>query len=144
MKKSIKLVFACLSLVFLLTFAACKKESNSKPEYATGLKFDKKRYDKVPKKAQLLKRSYENLPSKVVLTDFTPPVADQGRFGTCVAWASTYAGMTTAEAAAARIFNKKEIEQMAFSPYYLYRSCNPHQIKHPKLKECIPKMLWTG
>lgn len=69
MKKSVKLVFACFSIVFLLTFAACKKESNSKPDYGTGLKFDKKRYDKVPEKAQLLKRSYENLPSKVVLTD---------------------------------------------------------------------------
>lgn len=139
MKKSIKLLFACFSLLLLFCFAACKKESNSKPDYGTGLKFDKKRYDKVPEKAQLLKRSYENLPSKVVLTDFTPPVADQGRFGTCVAWASTYAGMTTAEAASARIVNKNEIEEMAFSPYYLYRSCNPHQIKASEVKGMYPE-----
>ena len=129
MKKYAKYVLAGLLAVVLLNLCACKNETPKSFEYPTGLKFEKKRYNKVPKKAQLITRSYEKLPSRVVLTDFTPPVADQGQFSTCVAWASAYAGMTTAEALVSNLKEKNSLSTRAFSPYYLYRSCNPNEIK---------------
>ena len=142
MKKYGKLILAGILAAVLLNLCACKNEVQKDFVYPTGLKFDKKRYNKVPKKAQLVKRSYEKLPSYVVLTDYTPPVGDQGAFGTCVAWASTYAGMTTAEAVVSQQKEKYTLEAQAFSPYYLYRSCNPDQIKKATGMYCEDALDW--
>ncbi len=129
MKKLGNLILTGILAAVLLNLCACKKQIKNKPECATGLIFDKERYNNVPRKAQLLTRSYENIPSSVMLTDFTPPVAYQGDFGTCAAWASAYAAMTTAEAVVQKNTDKSLLKQNAFSPFYLYRSCNPDQVK---------------
>lgn len=142
MKKYGKLILAGILAALLLNLSACKNEMQKGFEYPTGLKFDKKRYNKVPKKAQLVTRSYDKLPSSVVLTDFTPPVADQGVYGTCVAWASAYAGMTTAEASLSSKKEKSSLSAQAFSPYYLYRSCNPDQIKKATGMFCEDALDW--
>lgn len=101
------------AFVLLGVLSCAKKETVS-----TGLVYDEASYAKVAKKAQLVTRAYDFLPSSSDLQWYTPTPGDQGDFGTCVSWATTYCAMTMCNT----IINGNE---RIFSPYYLYRSCNP-------------------
>jgi hypothetical protein len=59
-------------------------------ERATGLIFDSASVRAVPYKAQLITADYRNLPSSVSLEQYCPVAGDQGRYGTCVAFATAY------------------------------------------------------
>ena len=115
MKKLVLLLAACFLLL------SCK---NNK-KYATGLIEDKESYNKIPLKAQLVTRDYSNLPEKVILDKYTPVPESQGKYGTCVAWATTFAAMTTCESIMENRTSQYTASTEAFSPYYLYRYCNP-------------------
>lgn len=119
MKKYFLVLFAGLCLF------SCKKQ----PEHGTGLIYDEKSYLSVPEKAHLVTRAYENLPSAVNLMYYTPTPEDQGRFGTCVGWSTTFAAMTTCESIMKGRDSQSETSQQVFSPYYLFRSCNPSDKK---------------
>lgn len=85
-----KLLFV---LAITVLFISCKKTS----ELGTGLVYDEKSYLAVPQKANLVTRAYEDLPEAVNLMYYTPSPESQGQFGTCVAWSTTFAAMTTCE-----------------------------------------------
>ena len=115
MKKLVLLLAACFILL------SCKNNR----KYATGLIEDKESYNKIPLKAQLVTRDYSNLPEAVNLKHYAPVPGDQGQFGTCVAWATTYAAMTTCESIMEGRNSQYDSSSEVFSPYYLYRYCNP-------------------
>ena len=111
-----------LFLITLALFSSCSKK------HAGGLLFDEERYNSLPRKAQLVSRSYENLPSSVSLVYYTPYPGDQGSFSTCAAWATSYAGMTTVDALIHENTDRNYTTQNVFSPYYLYQMCNPYDV----------------
>lgn len=73
-----KIAVLILSLLASFAFYSCKE----KTPYATGLEFDEKKYEKVPRKARLITRDYENLPESVDLRPYAPYPGDQGSYGT--------------------------------------------------------------
>ena len=103
------------------SFFSCKKA----PQYATGLVFSQEDYESIPQKARQIKRAYEYLPASVSLQDYMPYPGNQGDFGTCVAWSSVYGAMTMAYAYSQKITDRNQITQNVFSPYYMYKNCNP-------------------
>ncbi|MBQ9538926.1 MAG: C39 family peptidase [Treponema sp.] len=115
-----KLVFRVLLAAFSsFLLASCAKK------YATGLEFDPDVYESLPRKARLVTRAYENLPTSVSLVSYTPYPGDQGQFGTCVSWATSYAGMTTVDSVINSRTDRRITTGNVFSPYYLFQSCNP-------------------
>ena len=113
-----------LVLIAGLMFFSCKKQIN----HGTGLLFDDEAYLKIPEKAHLVTRDYDDLPEAVSLMYYTPTPGDQGSYGTCVAWSTTYAAMTTCESIMNGRDNQYETTAQVYSPYYLFRVCNPHDI----------------
>ncbi|MCR5613728.1 C1 family peptidase [Treponema sp.] len=138
---SVSAVLAAAFTVGLVLFASCAPSggvrgaggnngaSGKNQKYATGLIEDKESYDKIPVKATLVTREYENLPEAVTLIQYTPVPQSQGQYGTCAAWATTYAAMTTAESVMSGRNNQNESSRKAFSPYYLFRYCKPDDYK---------------
>lgn len=88
--------------------------------YMTGLLPDDGRYDKLPKKAELLTRSYTTLPASHSLMPFCPEVKSQRQYGTCASWATAYAARTIAEAIKYGWTDKGQITYEAFSPIFVY------------------------
>ncbi|SFN24677.1 C1 family peptidase [Marinobacter pelagius] len=74
-----------LTCVYLTPFPA------SAQSYSLGEDYDKELYLSVPKVAPLSRGNFDELPTRVSLLDYAPPVGDQGSAGSCVGWASTYA-----------------------------------------------------
>lgn len=70
-----------------------------------------------------------NLPSSVDLTPYFPPIGDQGNYGTCVAWATTY-NHKTALNALANGYSSSQLSSPAYqsSPKDLYLAI-PDQYK---------------
>ncbi|WP_191016158.1 C1 family peptidase [Treponema zioleckii] len=123
MKKSSLFFITFSFFVFGSSLFSCSKG------YKTGLVLDSKAYDEVPLKAVLSTRDYEALPDSKNLSMFTPYAGDQGKFGTCAAWASAYAAMTTAAAVTSGLSDRDSVTQKVFSPYFLYRGANPYDRK---------------
>ena len=117
MKRSV----LCISVLLGLLVTSCSR----KLPHATGLLFDEQKYDSLPRKARLVTRSYENLPQSVSLLPYTPYPGDQGNYGTCVAWSTTYAGMTTAASVMQNRTSRSLTSANVFSPYYMFQMCNP-------------------
>ena len=95
-----------LGLAGLLALSACKKDSdssnnNNPANRNTGLNGTDD-VNTIPKNinysSNFFKGSNASLPAKKDLSEFLPPVGNQGQFGTCVAWAVGYNFKTAIEA----------------------------------------------
>jgi len=82
-------------------------------------------YNSLPRRADLYSVSYEGLPGSFSLKQFSPFPGDQSDYGTCVAWAASYAARTIMESIALNRLNQTETTQNAFSPVYVYRNIRP-------------------
>ncbi|WP_396636086.1 C1 family peptidase [Maribacter sp. R77961] len=110
---------------FLLLFLFISTLSFAQSQRSTGLLFDDEAYEKTPIKAK-------NVAFQDVVTEFTstslkqyvPEVRDQGSYGTCVGWASSYYGRTILEARLAANTNRASITQNTFSPVFTYLNAN--------------------
>ncbi|MCL2229682.1 MAG: C1 family peptidase [Treponema sp.] len=89
-----------------------------------GAIFDEQ-YDNLPRRAELSARAYEGLPSAFSLRQFAPLPGDQEHYGTCVAWAASYAARTISESVALNRTNQTETTQNAFSVAQIYRHIRP-------------------
>ena len=98
-------------LLFLSNFAA----------RAQGLKINDDAYRKIPIKKSYLTTT-DSLPRSVDMSAYVPSVIDQGQLGTCVAVSSAYYARTILEAIRLDITDKKKIDELRFSPSYLYNA----------------------
>ncbi|MBU2020189.1 MAG: C1 family peptidase [Bacteroidetes bacterium] len=64
----------------------------------------------------------DGLPKAVSLFQYAPSVKDQGDYGTCVGWSSTYYIATIELARHLGIDTKTQIDALAFDPFYTYLS----------------------
>ena len=87
---------------------------------AQGLNFNDEAYRKVPLKFAKQTSIGEGLPARVDLSMYVPTVKDQGRFGTCVGFATAYYARTILEAIRRKTTNQDSIDALRFSPSYLY------------------------
>jgi len=86
-----------------------------------GLVFDDAAYDKVLLKASLTRSLYDTVPSRASLKKYSPTPKSQGKYGTCVGWATAYSARTIAMAQYNGWTNKSTITNNAFSPSFIYR-----------------------
>jgi hypothetical protein len=88
--------------------------------YRTGLNFDDEAYALTPVNKAELKRSYDNLPTKVDLKPYCPLPQKQDDKSTCVGWAVGYAACTISEAISKNMTDKAQLSEMATSPEFIY------------------------
>ncbi|WP_299461876.1 C1 family peptidase [uncultured Microscilla sp.] len=88
-------------------------------DYGLGVKIDEEGYNKV-KLAHVSRGDFKALPGKVSLKKYCPTPGNQGKTGTCVAWSSTYGARTIIYAMEHGITNPKKINNIAFSPSFIY------------------------
>ena len=133
MKKILLFVLTLIPLFFI----SC---SGKKVERPTGLLIDAEAYEKIPKKARLVSREYEDLPSAVDLREYVPLTGNQGQYGTCTAWATTYCAMTTTDSIGLGRIGRQVAANNVFSPLFLYRNCKPDDpMAFPEIRWCSKK-----
>jgi hypothetical protein len=85
----------------------------------TGLNFDERAYRSIPEEEKPMGFG-ENLPKSASLRKYAPFVANQGQYGTCVGWSSTYYAATIEYARLTNLSDQKLISSQAFDPYFTY------------------------
>lgn len=115
-------------LAFLLAVPAALLAQD---EPGTGLIFDLPSYRGTPYKAQLTAQSYADLPSRASLEPYCPTPGDQGKYGTCVAFAVAYHMRTVLYGVQHGITDKARLNASLFSPSFVYE-----QIKSPDDTNC--------
>ncbi|RYF77301.1 MAG: hypothetical protein EOO39_04250, partial [Cytophagaceae bacterium] len=101
-----------MKLLVLLLFPSCL--------YAQGLTINDAAYQRVAQKSARME--VKKLPSRIDLSVYTPTVMNQGELGTCVAVSVGYYMRTMLEARRLGITSKAAIDNLRFSPSYLYNS----------------------
>ncbi len=96
----------------------------------SGLLIDKETYEKVEMATPMASYVYENLPKVKSLEEYCPPIGDQGRYGTCVGWATAYYAYTIVNAMNTENTTPESDEEI-FSPAWIYE-----QIKFDIDNEC--------
>ncbi len=99
---------------------------------AQGLRLDDSVYTTIPQKIVSSTPSNTKLPVRVDLSKYAPSVKNQGELGTCVAFSTTYYLRTILEAIKKGITDKARIDELSFSPSYLY-----NQIKDSTDYDCL-------
>lgn len=113
-----------LVLCVIKTCSDCKRINNVTIVDRTGYLPDKENWDNIPDvQPPYNDDELDSLPEAVSLEHLFPPIGDQGRYGTCVAWATGYNLKTALNA----IDNK----------------WTPEQLKDSK-NQTSPKDLWMG
>jgi len=70
-------------------------------------------------------RGLSNRPPSIILTEYLPPVADQGQQGSCVGWSSAYYCFSYSVAHNLRLSPElRKQERWQFSPAFLYHTGN--------------------
>lgn len=87
-----------------------------------GLIMDDENYGSIPMKAQQTRGIYTSISSSASLKQYCPTAGNQGDYGTCVGWSSSYAARTILWAKQNNITDKSIITANAFSPDFVYRS----------------------
>jgi len=117
-----------LTCVVLLAPAA---QSPDPPRPGTGLVFDVESYRGTPYKPVLTQETYRGLPERVSLERFCPTPGDQGRHGTCAAWAIGYHMRTVLYGIEHGLTERSKLDAHAFSPAFIYEL-----IKDPSDVDC--------
>lgn len=99
---------------------ASKNFASFPSKSSTGLLFDAAKYEAIPQKFASSSLDSIKLPQQVDLSPYVPTVINQGAYGTCVSFATTYYMRTILEAIRRNITDKKEIDKLALSPSYIY------------------------
>lgn len=89
-------------------------------KYYCGLLMNDEAYDSIPQKVELLTRDYTNLPSRASLKPYCPTPGDQGQYGTCTSWSTTYGARTICEAYRNNWTERYKINAEAFAPIFVY------------------------
>lgn len=108
--------------------------------FSTGGTFDQKIYDEAYVYEPLADNRKNPLPEKISLEKYCPPRLNQGRQGSCVAWASAYAARTILESQR----SGKNPKDVAFSPAYLYNQIKLPNCQGSYITRAMDKMLNQG
>lgn len=113
-------------------------------QFFFGAQLDEEKYDQAsvfePLATDLAFGSYNRLPSRVTLEEYAPPRQHQGRQGSCVGWASAYAGQTILEAKA----RNQRPDRIAFSPSFLYNQIALPNCQGAYMIDAMEKMRRVG
>jgi len=89
-------------------------------EYGFGAIPDPVRYNQIDSKPVLVTRNSPSFPRAITLKQYSPKPESQGLYGTCTAWATTFAARTISESITIERTNSQQISNNVFSPYYTY------------------------
>lgn len=123
-----KLLFVILIVGGLFYFMGGSKllvppqQEQSSVDFGTGMSMKQEIYDKAEVFEPLADNKKNPLPEKVSLIEYAPARLNQGRQGSCVGWASSYAARTILHSRQSGI----NPNRVTFSPAYVY-----NQIKIP-------------
>lgn len=88
--------------------------------FGTGALIDLKAYNQVAA-ADLGSLGFaDGTPTSASVKQYSPTPINQGQYGTCVGWSSTYGAFTTTFAKTSGISNRAVINAQAFDPYFTY------------------------
>ncbi|MEZ4816443.1 MAG: C1 family peptidase [Flavobacteriaceae bacterium] len=104
-------------LTFLLFFISFFSFAQ---DYPMGMVWDEESYRSIPYKVEFTAATYTNLPSSYSLEQYAPTPGNQGRYGTCVAYASAYGLRTIMLAKDLGLTDKQTITANALSPSFVY------------------------
>ncbi len=110
-------IISCLTLTFILLGQAFGQQFK-------GMDFNDEATMEVARKTGLT-RSLMQVPSEASIKAFAPFPKNQGAFGTCTAWASSYCAHTIVKAINTGMTNREEITRIAYSPAFLFRMLKP-------------------
>ena len=99
------------------------------PSQFTGALMTSEQYLRIPLVPKV--RSLRQAPPAASLKDYCPIPGNQGRYGTCTAWASAYGARTISWAAKNNLTDVNDITNQAFSPSFIYT-----QIKNDSDVDC--------
>ncbi|MCI5080428.1 MAG: DUF4384 domain-containing protein [Saprospiraceae bacterium] len=109
--------------------------------YSFGAALSEDEYDKAQVFEPLSYGFGQNsLPSRVSLDKYIPQRLHQGRQGSCVGWASAYAGRTILEARA----SGRDPNTVAFSPSYLYNQIHLDNCQGAYMRNAMETMKKNG
>lgn len=94
-------------------------------QFGQGLSFDPDMAKKHPKANDDAFGYGEVLPGSYSLKQYTPYPKNQGDYGTCVGWSTSYGAFTTSMAKQLGITDKNKITGMAFCPFFVYTQIHP-------------------
>jgi hypothetical protein len=86
----------------------------------TGLVFDESAYRGTPYKAAFTADTYSNLPARASVERYAPTPGDQGKYGTCVAFAVGYHMRTIIHGIENGITSRSALDRTIFSPTFVY------------------------
>ncbi|MES2794652.1 MAG: C1 family peptidase, partial [Bacteroidota bacterium] len=119
---TIKYLSSILLIIFFFNCNAQGLISNAKTDSD---------YKKIAPKHSFFSNDAEGLPKKIDLSVYLPSVINQEKWGTCVGISSAYYMRTILEARRLGITDSKKINEISFSPSYLYNA-----IKDSSNTEC--------
>ncbi len=96
--------------------SAIAYDDGQQTEFSFGATLSQEEYDKARVFPALAAGAANRLPSSISLQQYAPRRRQQGRQGSCVGWASSYAGRTILEA----MRTGQSPDQIAFSPSFVY------------------------
>ena len=115
--------FMKLSFLYCFLFLSFSIQAQERP---TGMIFDPPSIRSIPYKAKLTASSYQSMPASASLEKYCPTAGDQGRYGTCVAFATAYHMRTILYAKTQREpdpdgnVSPVNANSKIFSPTYIY------------------------
>lgn len=110
--KPIHLIIAVVAILFYAP--------NLHAQHFMGSLLDDDAYESTPQKPRLLMRSYNAMPASYSLLKYCPTALNQGQYGTCTSWSSTYYARTILEAISNNWTDKSVIDNEAFAPLFIY------------------------
>jgi len=120
---SFKLLF--IISISTIAFSCEEKKNDAEPEKTNAKATGWKGSDNTDAIPENINNPFEgdgsNLPQSVDLSQYLPPIGDQGQFGTCVAWATAYNAKTAMEAIKFGL-TKAQLSSPSYqlSPKYLF------------------------
>jgi len=106
-----------------------KAKYDFNPSQFTGALMTPEQYQLIPLVPKV--RSIKPAPPAASLKDYCPIPGNQGRYGTCTAWASAYGARTISWAVKNNLTDVNDITNQAFSPSFIYT-----QIKNDSDIDC--------
>jgi Papain family cysteine protease len=133
--------------VSLLALAPCAHAQTQPPSEFPGMGLIPSSPAAIARSPQFTVRTTARgeLPARVLLTDYLPPVANQGKQNSCTGWATAYYAYTYAVSQRRRLTPTRLQEpRLQFSPAYLYNQINNGKDKGSPLSEAFRVLREQG